>query len=205
MLYSETGGYLFSQIEKGEQFCSKIHYLGKWSMKNVSILAKTMFAIAALGLCFPSVAISSPPAEKPQVVDVALLNGNVLVGQLVDSNGKGVAEAQVQLQKQNKTMVTLKTDKQGVFAVKDVPGGVYRLAAAKTQGVYRLWAPKTAPPTAQKGALMVTGNKVVRGQYGNGFRNMLANPWIVAGIVACAVAIPVAIHNSNSGDSPVSP
>lgn len=174
-------------------------------MKNVNTLTRMMVVLAVVGLCFPSAAFCSVPQEKPKVVDVAMLNGNVLVGQLVNSNGKGVSDTQVLLQQDNKTVVTLKTDKQGVFAVKGVPGGVYQLATKDTQGVYRLWAPQTAPPTAQKGVLLVSGNGVVRGQYGSHLRNMLANPWIVAGIVACAVAIPVAIHNSNGGDSPISP
>ncbi|HLA85726.1 MAG TPA: carboxypeptidase-like regulatory domain-containing protein [Thermoguttaceae bacterium] len=164
-----------------------------------------MVSLAAVGLCIPSVAFSAAPAAQLKVAaDVALLNGNVLVGQLVNENGTGVANASVLVQQNDKTVVALKTDKQGVFAAKDVPPGVYRLASNDTQGVYRLWAPKTAPPAAQQGALLVQGNGVVRGQAARGLRNMLANPWIVAGIVACAVAIPVAIHNADH-DSPASP
>lgn len=175
-------------------------------MKNVSILTKALVVVAALGVCFPPAAISATvPVAKPKVVDVALMNGNVLVGQLVNANGKGVSDAPVVLQGQDRTVVTLKTDKDGVFAVKSVPAGVYRLASNDTQGVYRFWAPKTAPPTAQKGALLVKGDNVARAQHGSTLRNMLANPWIVGGIVACAIAIPVAIHNADNGDSPVSP
>ena len=174
-------------------------------MKNVNTLTRMIVVLAVVGLCFPPAAFASAPVAKHKIVDVAMLNGNVLVGQLVNSNGKAVSNTQVLLKQENKTIVTLKTDKQGVFAVKGVPGGVYQLAAKDTQGVYRLWAPKTAPPTAQKGVLLVNGNGVMRAQYGSYLRNMLANPWVVGGIVACAVAIPVAVHNSNSGGSPISP
>ena len=180
-------------------------------MKKVNFLAKTLVAIAAIGLCFPSAAMSATPVtkqkvveKKPQVVDVALLKGNVLVGQLVTPEGKGVSNAPLLLQNKDKTVVALRTDKNGVFAAKSIPAGVYRVAGTNTQGVYRFWAPKTAPPNAQRGALLVSGNGVARAQYARGLRNMLANPWIVAGIVACAVAIPVAIHNSQSS-SPASP
>lgn len=170
-------------------------------MKNVNLFARVMIAMAAIGLCLPSAALSATTVASPSVEDVALLDGNVLVGQLVDANGGNVGEVPVLLQQQNQTIVALKTNKDGVFAAKGVPAGVYRLATDNTQGIYRLWAPKTAPPSAQKGALLVSGDQVVRGQYGSPLRNMLANPWIVAGIVACAVAIPVAIHNSHHDSS----
>jgi hypothetical protein len=198
-------------------------------MRNVNTVTKVLVAFAALGLCVPSAAVgATTPVAKPKVMDVALMEGNVLVGQLVNTSGGPVAGAKVVVQNQDKTGVDLKTDKDGVFAVKGVPAGVYRVASKDAQGVYRVWSPKTAPPGAQTGALLVSGNEVVRGQEqcqcpagdqcaGNGvaggrgaagagsrLRNMLANPWIVAGIVAAAVAIPVAIHNSHHS-SPTSP
>lgn len=173
-------------------------------MRNVNVVTKVMVTLAAVGLCFPSAAIAATAPAKPKVMDVALLEGNVLVGQLVNTAGGPMADAKVMMQGKDQSAVALKTNKEGVFAVKGVPAGVYSLASKDTQGVYRLWAPKTAPPNAQKGALLVSGNEVARGQYARGLRNMLANPWIVAGIVACAVAIPVAIHNSNHS-SPSSP
>jgi len=172
-------------------------------MRNVNMLTRTMVAFAALGLCFPSVAMSSTPVAKPKVVDVALLDGNVLVGQLVDANGP-VPNKQVVLQRQDQTVAALKTNKDGVFAAKGVPAGVYRVASNDAQGVYRLWTPKTAPPNAQPGALLVSGNNVVRAQHARCLRNLLANPWVVAGIVAAAIAIPVALHNAGH-DTPVSP
>ncbi|MBN1590813.1 MAG: carboxypeptidase regulatory-like domain-containing protein [Pirellulales bacterium] len=173
-------------------------------MKKMNTFTLMMVALATLGLCFPSVGLCSTTTAKPQVSDVALMNGNVLVGQVVNSSGAAVTEAPVLLQQENRTIATLKTNKDGFFAAKNVPAGIYDLSATDGKGVYRLWAPKTAPPTAQKGALLVTGKNVARGQYGSGLRNMLANPWIVGGIVAAAVAIPVAIHNADN-DSPASP
>ncbi len=173
-------------------------------MRRFNFLTGTMVVLATLGLCLPPVALSSPPVTAPRVADVALSDGNVLVGQVVDSSGAAVAKTHVLLQRQEKAVLAMRTNKQGFFAAKGVSAGVYRLMVADSQMVYRLWAPRTAPPSAQRGALIVIGNPVVRGQYGPGLRNMLANPWVVGGIVAAAVAIPIAIHNAND-NSPGSP
>ena len=83
-----------------------------------------------------------------------------------------------------------------MFAFKGLQQGVYQVVAAKGHQAYRVWPEKIAPPSAQPGALIVAGNGTVRGQLGmRGFRNLLANPWVVAAIVATAIAVPVAIHN----------
>lgn len=174
-------------------------------MKTFHSLCWSMAALATVALCCPSVALASTlPTPQPKVVDVALTDGGALVGQVVTVSGAPLSDAPVLLQNHGLSTLELKTNKNGYFAAKNVSPGVYRLAAADEQGTYRLWAPRTAPPTARKGALLVAGDEVARGQYGNPLRNMLANPWIVGGIVAAAVAIPVAIHNSDK-DSPASP
>jgi hypothetical protein len=79
----------------------------------------------------------------------------------------------------------------GRFAVQGLKGGVYRVAAGQGQGVYRLWTAKSAPPSAQKNAIVYT-------QFGTGggLKMFLANPIVVAGVVATAVAVPVAVANS---------
>lgn len=174
-------------------------------MKSIPTLCWSVAVLATVGMCFPSAAFSSTlPTPNPKVADVALTEGGTLVGQVVTADGLPVRDMPVLLQDQRASTVELKTNKDGYFAAKNVSPGVYRLAAADEQGVYRLWAPKTAPPTAQKGALLVAGDEVARGQHGNALRNMLANPWIVGGIVAAAIAIPVAVHNSGK-HSPTSP
>jgi hypothetical protein len=173
-------------------------------MRRISTLTWMMASLAMVGLCFPPITLASTATAAPRVVDVSLHDGGVLVGQVVDSNGMGVAGTSVTLQQRDKAVVALKTNKDGYFAAKGVPAGVYRVSADDAQGVCRLWAPKTAPATAQKGAMIVTGKGVARAQNGLMIRNMLANPWIVGGIVACAVAIPVAIANSDH-DHPASP
>ena len=57
--------------------------------------------------------------------------------------------------------------------------------------------PNTAPPAAQSAALLVSGSDVVRGQNG-GLVYWLTNPWVLAGLIAAAIAIPIALNNHGS-------
>ncbi|MBN2023887.1 MAG: hypothetical protein JW809_13980 [Pirellulales bacterium] len=116
-----------------------------------------------------------------------------------------MADVPVVLRHQNRDVAMPKTDAKGYFAAKGLRAGVYQMAASEGRGTYRLWAPGTAPPTAHQGALIVNHGPLARAQYGGGgLKAMFANPWIVAGVVATAVAVPVAVHNSQRS-SPVSP
>ena len=54
-------------------------------------------------------------------------------------------------------------------------------------------APETAPPAASKSALIVSSATTVRGQTTR-VGSFIANPLVIASIVAAAVAIPVAIN-----------
>jgi len=147
---------------------------------------------------------------------VALLDGGVLVGQLVDVQGAAKSSEQVTLLLEQHPIAVAKTDAQGRFAFRGVRGGVYQLAAAKQVSGYRAWAAGTAPKTAKPAALLVAGEQLVRGQeyYYNGqqfsrypgltrAKYWLSNPWVVAGITTTAIAVPVGIHNADTGDGPV--
>ena len=66
------------------------------------------------------------------------------------------------------------TDKKGNFIVKNLRGGVYRIAGGQSEQVFRLWAPKTAPPKTLAKASLVSTGKVVRAQFdGLGGLNLL--------------------------------
>lgn len=66
-----------------------------------------------------------------------------------------------------------------------------QISAGHGVGVYRLWAPETAPPAAGKGALIVADATTVRGQSRMG--QFLRSPLVIAGIVTVAVAVPVTV------------
>jgi hypothetical protein len=172
-------------------------------MKIKKVLNGLLVGLAAVGFCLPEPLFAEakekekPP--RPAAVDVALRDGGVLVGQVVSPQGKGVADTQVTVRHLDKNLTTTKSGQEGYFAVKGLRGGVYQLVADEGQGVYRFWSPGTAPPNAQEGAVLVAGKPIVRGQPNGGahWKTWLTNPLVIAGVVATAVAVPVAIHNSN--------
>jgi hypothetical protein len=177
-------------------------------MKCTAWLRTVMLLLSCLGLLIPSpvvAAITAPakaagetPRPMPKALDVELHKGGMLVGQVVDAQGTPQVKMPVSLTQGDKTLANAATNRGGFFAVSGVSAGTYRVAAGKTQGIYRLWAPGTSPPTAQQGTLLVVGQGPSRGQNGTtgpiGY--WLGNPWIIAGLIAAAVAIPVAIHNN---------
>ena len=100
------------------------------------------------------------------------------------------------------------TNGRGQFAYKGVRDGVCIVQAGEQVTLARVWAKHTAPPRVQSGLLMVADRDVVRGQIGpNATANAIAgrtkrffaNPVALAATIGAAVAIPVAIHNSDSG------
>lgn len=173
-------------------------------MKKIHQIGWALTLLAAAGLCLP-VSTLAATETKTGPTDVKLTNGNILVGQVINAQGQAIAGKPVAVQYKNKLVAAPTTDKNGYFALKGVRPGVYRIASMKGVGDYRVWNEKTAPPKAASGALLVEGKEVIRGQInGMALRNVLANPFVVAGIVATAVAVPVAIHNSHGDRHPSS-
>ena len=175
-------------------------------MRRPGAIKGLAVCLAVLGFCLPQPLLAAGPAgQTPVVTDVALSDGGVLFGQVVDAQGSAKASVPVFIRAGDRELAVSKTDGAGYFAFSGLRGGVYQLTAAEGLGAYRLWAPDTAPPAAQPGALIVAGQDLVRGnlyrpQFGR-LRFWLSNPWVVGGIVATAVAVPVIIHNSGGGPS----
>jgi hypothetical protein len=163
-------------------------------MKAVKFVLVSM---AVLGLCVPSLALAVESLPQPVVTDVALDNGGTLQGQLVDLPGNNVAGVPVSMRTQDHHVATTTTLADGRFTVQGLKGGVYQVAAGEGQGVYRLWSPGTAPPSARNGAIVYTQNCRGGGCGGGGLKNFLANPLVIAAIVATAIAVPVALANSH--------
>ena len=107
---------------------------------------------------------NSPRATKTRVIDVGLTRGGTLKGRVTNGQGVGIENALVTLRKGKREVARVITDKKGNFKVTKLRGGVYRIAGGRGEQVFRLWAAKTAPPTALAKASVVSSRQVVRGQ-----------------------------------------
>lgn len=151
---------------------------------------------------------AAEPSEQVQVVDVALHDDGMLIGQLVDASGKPTSGAKVRVGTADGREAEAITNADGGFAFKEVRG-VVRLESDSAQLVARCWTAEAAPPSSAPAVLLVARGDVARGQryVGQGTqgfvthtKRLFANPLFVAGVVGTAVAIPVAIHNADDDD-----
>ena len=126
--------------------------------------------------------------------DVELGPGGVLLGQVVDVNGRPATATRVALCQSHREIASAVTDHDGRFAVRGLRGGTYEIIAAGQRSHCRAWAPNTAPPDTSRQTLVVVGGQVARGAQGP-LGYWLGKPLILAGVVGAAVAIPVALHN----------
>ncbi len=183
-------------------------------MKSLTLLRAGAVSLACLGILVPTPVLRAAVTEAAQVekgngaaltmLDVALHPEGTLIGQVLDAQGKPLARIPVSVHQHGRRIAGAVSDGSGMFRVAGLRGGMYHIVAGKANGVYRLWAPDTAPPSAQPGALVVEGGQQVLGQYGH-ICQWLCNPWVVLGLVAAAIAIPVAIHNADDDEGPTSP
>lgn len=163
-------------------------------MKKGRLMKSVMLSLATIGLCFPNFAFAADQTPAQPVVDVALTEGGVLQGQVVDLQGGAVAGVPVSVKAQDNQVFQTTTTKDGKFTIKGLRDGIYQLVTGERQGVYRVWTSRTAPPAAQKSAIVYTQG----GGGGGGLKMFLANPIVIAGLVATAIAVPVALANSGS-------
>jgi len=158
-------------------------------------LQRAVVLSACYGMMAPATLPQAAVADRTSAaLDVELLPGGVLRGQVIDVEGIARQGMLVTLHRSGRRIATAVTDRTGSFAIAGVRGGRYEITAGQVFGGYRIWAPSTAPPAARQGVLLVVGEGGLRGQTGP-IAFWLGNPWLVAGIVAAAVSIPVAIHN----------
>ncbi len=172
-------------------------------MNRSNFIQRVAVSLAAVGFCFPQfvLAATTQDSPSPTITDVRLHEGGTLHGRIVTDENAAVADMEVAIRSGEQVFVVGKTDSNGCFAFAGLCNGVYQLSTAKGQRIYRAWTAQTAPPAAQPCAILVTDT--IRGQLAmTTFRNWMANPWIIAGIIGAAVAIPVAIHNSKKPSSP---
>ncbi len=162
-------------------------------------------SVACIGMTCPPIAMASNLADGAK--DVALRPGGVLVGQVIDPQGAVQPGSVVSIQHHGQEVVRTTTDTNGIFAAQGLRGGQYNLVTQDGQSFCRLWAADTAPPAASDSAVVVTDQDVVRGQWGATQGGLWldwvrSHPYITAGVVAAAIATPIAIAASDDDDGP---
>ncbi len=162
----------------------------------------TALVLACTGMLLQPIAMAAP--QTSPITDIALQSGGLLVGQITSDHGQPIADVPVSIIQRGQEIARVATDRQGTFSIPDLQGGVYQVATVGQQGIYRLWAPHTAPPVARQNVKMVTG-QVVRGQgevdkFSQFAGWVKGHPLITGGVIAAAIIIPLAVSNSNSDD-----
>lgn len=126
----------------------------------------TQFIVAlfsCMGLVLQSIpAIAAAPSGFAQ--DVAANASGGLSGTVTDTKGQAIAGARIHVRQAGAVIAETTADDRGAFDFGGLRGGVYQIATTGTAANVRLWAGKTAPPSAANGVLLVTSSQVVRGQ-----------------------------------------
>ena len=175
-------------------------------MRIVAVLRICAVWGAILGVLVPQLAFaadSSVPQARPQeaMVDVALFDGGVLVGQVMDCQGAVLPGCDIALAQNGQVLAQGKADEAGRFAFSGLNGGVYQLATAQGSTIFRVWTKEAAPPAAQQAALVVNGDGVQRAQLNGAIVNLLSNPWVLAGLVTTAIVVPLVLDDDKSPTS----
>ena len=120
----------------------------------------------------------------------------------MDPQGTSLAGIPVGLFHNGREVAVSMTDANGHFSVIGLRGGLYLIRAGYGTAVYRLWAPNTAPPVAREVAMVVSDRQIVRGQLvSSPFWSFVANPWVIAGAIAAAIAITVVVAANKAPSS----
>ena len=178
-------------------------------MKRIGLLRTGTIVVACLGMLIPPPVLhaatgDAPTANRAVTVDVSLSADGLLRGQAVNAQGRPAPLTRVSVRQNDREVATATTDRNGHFLLPGLRVGTYQLVAGQASVTYRLWQAKMAPPSATRAVLIVVDGRQVLAQQGP-LGYWLSNPWIVAGLVAAAVAIPVAIHNHQTDNAPASP
>jgi hypothetical protein len=145
------------------------------------------------GLAAPPVSTAAMAAPAG-IVDVRLDAHGAIHGHLLDAFGHGLADRPVVLQQVGGAALQTQTDAAGRFVLRRVGGGVHQLTTGHGTVTCRVWTHAAAPPSATNQLTVVADQQVVRGQ--QPFSAIFTNPLFIGLVIAAAIAIPIAVHNS---------
>jgi hypothetical protein len=165
-----------------------------------ALVCSSMLTTQLAQAASPSVASSTRATESPRgaIRDIALGHAGELRGQVLDIQGQARPQLPVLIVRQGEEIARTQTDQQGRFVVPGLNGGLYEVHTPIGSSVYRAWTAGTAPPAAVTEAMVIPDESLIRGQMRGGQAlSWLANPWVLAGIVAAAIAIPLALDDDD--------
>jgi hypothetical protein len=136
---------------------------------------------------------------RPGISDVELKSGGMLSGQVVDSAGQPLVGQAIVVRQSGREPISSHTDEGGQFRLNGLSAGLCSIEYGDAPMVCRCWSPNTAPPVATDEVLLITGEPVERSQRCIG--DLLTGPVLIGLIVAAAVIIPIAVHNSQNDAS----
>lgn len=175
-------------------------------MKTSKMLRAAVVALTCLGVCVPQLSLAAETVVidgirvSQKTEDVRLQDG-LLIGGLVDQNGRGVEDAPVVIGQNGKPVLELRTDAEGRFAAEGLKPGVYQVVSHGGVQNYRVWDESNAPATAKRGVIHNVDPQIARGASNGGLLGILANPIVLALIVAAAIAIPLALDDDDDDAS----
>ena len=197
-------------------------------MPVLKLVRGVAVVLAALGIVLPISAVqaadSSQKSNRPAVAtiaaDVSQSAKGLFAGRVVDHTGAVVENADVVVCQGTTEVSRSRTDKEGMFSVKGLKPGTYQVSSGATEGCFRIWNEKSAPPSARKNALIVLGQDGARGQYANcdvcepgcwyGFRSLdpticLLTAGVAAAVVLSALSLSKVNSIDNNNNPPVPP
>jgi hypothetical protein len=185
--------------------------------KGLAFLRSATIALATVGIVFPQTQILAEqklPAKPVirtvaanTILDVSLSKDGKFSGRAVTQNGNPVEGASVVMTQGNKEVAKSVTDRNGQFRMSSLTAGVYQVKSGNTEGMYRVWSEKSAPPSAKPYGLMVLGENGARGQvgcyddYGACMLCTVATVGLATLGVGIATLILASSANSNANDA----
>jgi len=184
-------------------------------MDPVRVFKAVAVGISSLGLLLPTPILNAAPPvaaestarlvepRSKSISDVRLDAAGYLHGMVVDSRGLPVANATLVVSQGRRDLSKVRTDGQGRFSAGPLGRSTYLMKSGGQSMIVRAWPPQMAPPSAKQRALLITGGEVIRGQMP--LEDFFASDaFVITGLVAAMIAIPIALHNSGSR-TPASP
>lgn len=136
--------------------------------------------------------------------DVALHPGGIIDGQLTNKSGEARSHTPISLisvvvaNRQVTVVSSTTSDKNGRFVFRSVRPGSYELRTNDGRRVVRLWAPGTAPPSAEQTVQVVEQSQVVRGQGFSPTSYITPADILFWGTVGVGTGVPIALAESGS-------